>query len=570
MNYRTILLRTVTFFMLILTYQVKAQSIDFSIDLRSPIDLPLVLAGNFGELRSNHFHSGIDIKTNRKTGYKIYATEEGFVSRIRVSPYGYGHALYVDHPNGLTSVYAHLLGFNGEIQKAAEEQQAKNEGFEIDYYPPANSIKVKRGEVIAFSGNTGGSTAPHLHFELRDTRSEEPLNPLLFNFSVADNLPPQIRRIKVYGLTKEGYRVPNKSTVYQVNGSNGNYTLNNGTVTVDASYTSKEGGIGLAFDVIDKLNAAPNVCGIYEAYLRVDGDTVFTQKMNRISFASTRQINTHMDYEEYHKNYYHFHKAFKTIHNSLPIYGKNINNGILPIAPGSSRNIQYSVKDAYGNTSNLTFTLWVKEGEQIEKQVLYPEKKMLYPDSSFLSYMPTHYILFPEGILYEPTPLILTVNQHGIKFGDEDIPLQDTYKIMLPIPTDKYANKHYVQRRNSKNWKYAERGTEKDGWITTRVKNFGIFSVELDTIAPEIKSKTFKDNSLVSGKKLGWTIEDKESGLDRYTLYIDGQWYLLEYEPKKKLFFFNPPAELKGSKEVLIRAIDAVGNSSESKYTLTF
>ena len=262
-----------------------SQKKDYSkIKLHPPIDIPMVLAANFGELRSNHFHTGIDFKTNRQTGYNIFSIADGYVSRIKVSPWGYGHVVYIDHYNGLTSVYAHCESFEGEIGELVRSQQEKTENFEIEYYPAKDSLKVKKGQVIAKSGNTGGSTAPHLHFEIRETKSEHALNPLLFNFNIKDTRKPTIRGVKVYALTPEGYRIQDKSERFNVFGTNGNYSVSNNKIQIPASYTSKDGGIGFAFDAIDQLDDANNICGIFKAALLMDGDTVFTQNMTEIHF----------------------------------------------------------------------------------------------------------------------------------------------------------------------------------------------------------------------------------------------------------------------------------------------
>src|SRR5690554_4593695 len=256
-------LKPLAFLFLVICWnlQLQAQTIDYSkYNLHSPLDVPLVLAANFGELRSNHFHTGIDLKTDRRTGYNILSVEDGYVSRIKVSPWGYGHVVYIDHYNGLTTVYAHLDKYVGELKDLVIEQQRKAEGFTIDYYPAKDSLKVKKGQIIAKSGNTGGSSAPHLHFELRETITEHPLNPLLFNFDIADSQAPTIRGVKVYALTEQGYRVPNKAKHYQVWGSNGQYNISGNKVDIDASFTSEKGGVGFAFDVIDKLDAANNIC----------------------------------------------------------------------------------------------------------------------------------------------------------------------------------------------------------------------------------------------------------------------------------------------------------------------
>lgn len=557
------------FFSVFIVSLVNAQKNDYSqYNLHSPLDIPLILAGNFGELRSNHFHTGIDIKTNRQIGYNIFSAEDGYVSRIRVSPWGYGHVVYIDHYNGLTTVYAHLDRFVGELADLALDQQRKNVGFSIDYYPTKDSLKVKRGQVLAKSGNTGGSTAPHLHFEIRETETEDALNPLLFGFDIADTKPPHIRELKVYGVSPEGYRNPGKNKRMTVHGSNGNYSISGNTFTVPGHFISSEGGIALAFEVTDQLDAANNICGIHEATLIIDGDTMFYQNMERISFESNRYINSHKDYEEYHSRRRHYHKAFKTKHNPLPIYPLKDKNGILYTEPFKEHQVNYIVKDSYGNTSKLNFKLEITANEASVSAT--ENKTIISPDSAFISYDENHYILFPPGLLYEPTEIKTTSQVNRIQFGNTKTPLQESYKLMLPVKTPtEHASKAYIQRSNGVG-RYSERGKVKDGWITTRTRFFGTFSVEIDTIAPVIRNRNFSNGSNVRGKQLNWHIEESGSGLESYNIYIDGEWHLLKYEPKDRLFFFEADRNLTGEKEVLIRAIDAVGNQSEAIYKLNF
>ena len=144
---------------------------------QSPLEIPLILSGTFAELRSNHFHSGLDIKTQQQSGLKVMAAASGFVSRIKVSHFGYGKALYITHPNGYTTVYAHLQNFNPEIDAYIKHRQYKNESYEIELFPKAGELLVNNGDIVAYSGNTGGSGGPHLHFEIRN-KQEHPMNPM--------------------------------------------------------------------------------------------------------------------------------------------------------------------------------------------------------------------------------------------------------------------------------------------------------------------------------------------------------------------------------------------------------
>ncbi|MDX1651659.1 MAG: M23 family metallopeptidase [Brumimicrobium sp.] len=558
---------TLLFFLIITGFGQKANYKQYN--FHPPLDIPLVLSANFGELRTNHFHTGIDFKTQRQTGHPVYSIDNGYVSRVKVSPWGYGHVVYIDHYNGLTSVYAHCEDFSGAIQELVREIQKKQQNFEIDYYPSKDSLKVKKGEIIAVSGNTGGSSAPHLHFEIRETVNEHALNPLLFNFKIADTRKPLIRGVKVYALTQEGYRIEGKSQRINVNDANGKYTISGGKLIVPANYTSEKGGIGFAFDAVDQLNAANNICGIYSAALIVDNDTVFKQEMNTVYFSSNRQINTHKDYEEFHLRRKHFQKTFKTIHNPLPIYKKTVNNGILRFNPGSNHKVTYVCSDVEGNTSELSFLLEISEGAVGETENLYEKGKYLFPDSAYMHFDETHYVLMPPGLLYEPTPLIIDYSQGKLTFGDPEIPLQETFKLMLPIDQKHPKEKYYVER-SSKYRQYSETGAVHEGWITVWVRNFGTFEVKTDLSPPVIVRRNFINKGSVRGKTLLWSIDDAESGLTDYDIFIDDRWYLLSWEPKKNVFYFEVPQHLQGLKKLKIRATDACGNSSEEIYELEF
>jgi hypothetical protein len=557
--------------LLVLSYNVLCQEKPYDqYNFHSPLDIPLVLAANFGELRSNHFHTGIDFKTNHRTGYNIHSIDDGYVSRIKVSPWGYGRVIYIDHYNGLTSVYAHCESFEGEIQDLVKKRQEKNEHFEFDFYPGKDSLKVKKGQVIAKSGNTGGSTAPHLHFEIRETKSEDALNPLLFNFDIADTRKPRIRGVKMYSLTKEGYRVPSTAKRFNTFSTGGNYGISGNKITVSSDFASQEGGIGFAFDAIDQLNAANNICGIHRSFLIVDGDTVFSQNMTRISFFTNRQINTHKDYEEFHDRRKHFHKSFRTDQNQLPIYRSQKNQGIINVKPGETYTIEYVCFDVEGNHVSLNFKLGILEGEQPKRIDLYPDVKKLYPDAPFMSIEKTHYIYFPQELLYEPTPLRLKANENVIEFGDNEVPLDNYFDIMLPKKHNVKGEKLYVQHTDDRGRTSPLQGNYNDGWIAVKSKEFGSFEVKVDTIPPTVRNRNFNDNANVRNKKLIWNISDDESGIEQYDLFIEGKWHLLEWEPKRNAFYFDPLSSLRGKKNVKVIATDQCGNQRVQTYSLSF
>ncbi|MDX1445051.1 peptidoglycan DD-metalloendopeptidase family protein [Lishizhenia sp.] len=536
-----------------------------------PLKTPLILAANFGELRTNHFHTGLDFKTDRQIGYPLYSIDEGYVARVKVSPWGYGHVVYIAHPNGLTSVYAHCSAFLGQLDSLVKAEQHKQENFAIEIFPDSNTVRVQRGEKIALSGNTGGSTAPHLHFEIRDTKTEHALNPLLFGFNIADSRAPRIRGVKVYALTKEGYRVQNKAKEYRTSSQNLNPTIVGNQITIPADFTSKTGGIGFSFDAVDQLDGANNICGIFKSYLIVDGDTVFAQDMTAIDFAANRQINSHKDYEAFHKQRRHYQKSFKTIHNPLNIYNEDLTNGILRFQPGSNHNITYTCVDTKGNTTSLNFTLKIENGTSSDWSKLYsPSDKYLFPDSSFMDVDEEHFILFGIDLLYEPTPKIITARS-PFTFGNPEIPLESYYKIMMKVDTLIHPTERYVITLKDERGRVKSLGgTYKDGWLTARTREFGYFEIQADITAPTLISRNVRDNINVRGSRLAWRIGDDLSGLKEYDVYVDGVWQHVLYEPKNESLYYTPSASLHGEHTLKIVVEDAAGNISTESYTLSF
>ena len=281
---------------------------------QSPLGIPLYLAGNFGELRSNHFHSGLDMKTQGKEGFKIYAAADGFVSRVKISPWGYGKTIYIDHPNGYTTVYAHLQGYKGDIAEIIKKHQHEVENWEIDWLPSDTLMKVKKGDVIALSGNTGGSGGPHLHFEIRETETEHPVNPLLFGFAIKDNIKPLIRSIILTPLNDTSY-VNNKRKPqrFLVSGSAGSYKLKNET-SINAY-----GEIGIGIETIDKLNGYGNRNGIYSIELLENSQTIFKSEMKKFSFDESRALNSLIDYEMFLRKKVRFQRSYIEPNNHLNI-----------------------------------------------------------------------------------------------------------------------------------------------------------------------------------------------------------------------------------------------------------
>ena len=315
-------LRVTVAFLLLSFYSTAQHPKDY---FCSPLDIPLFLSGNFGEIRTNHFHSGIDIKTQGVEGKPVYAPADGCVSRIKIAAGGYGNALYLTHANGYTTVYGHLSAYSDTLKKYITAEQYKKESFEIELIPDSNLFRFKKGDVIAFTGNTGSSGGPHLHFELRDTKTESTYNPLLFGFEVKDKIPPAITSLAVYDFDENPRHGWRNRKIYSVTKADGKYIVNGGKPFVVSGIT------GFGLEVYDQLDGADNHNGAYSIELLKDSARIYFHKIDEMPFYLSRFVNSHIDYEEKKLRGNIFQKSFVEPGNQLKIYETKISAGITVI-----------------------------------------------------------------------------------------------------------------------------------------------------------------------------------------------------------------------------------------------
>lgn len=535
---------------------------------RPPLDVPLYLSGNFGELRNNHFHSGIDIKTSGVEGLNIYAVADGYVSRIKVSSTGYGNALYITHPNGYVSLYAHLQCYIGNIGKYVKQKQSESESFDIDVYPTATELPVKQSDIIALSGNSGASGGPHLHFEFRDAATEVILNPLLFGFDIKDNIPPILKSISIYPLNETGF--VNYQSTYKsvpVYGSNGKYSL--GKTPLITVY----GNIGFAFDGYDLLNTQSNNCGIYSVALYVDSVLIYSHELEKFAFDKTRSLNSHIDYERYVKTHARVQKCFVDYNNQLGIYKNLVNYGRYNFSDNKLHNILFVVKDVYGNTSQLAFKLQSKHilmANETNKMPLHYVATFPYPQEN--TYETTNFkVAIPANTLFDT--LLFEYYTSDAMIGCLS-PTHHVHNVFTPclsnftvsikadVP-EKYRDKAVIALVNESFYYKAMGGIYNNGWISTQTREYGNYTVRIDTVPPKINPINIYNNKNIGYQaNIKASITDNLSGIKSYKAYIDDQWVLMVYDLKYNLLTLTlDPTLAKGKHTFKLVVNDERGNT---------
>lgn len=537
--------------------------------LRSPLDIPLVLSANFGELRPNHFHSGLDMKTQLAVGKTVRAVADGYVSRISVSPYGYGNALYLNHPDGTTTVYGHLLRFNDSIAAYVRQKQYEAESFRVDFTLPPGRFPVKAGQEIALSGNSGSSGGPHLHFEIRDTRTEEPLDPLVcYKDRITDTRPPRIRSVRIYPLNDKGV----------VNGGTQPVTLQVHTGKDGRAVLSGEisawGEIGFAVRAYDAMDGTENIYGVKDVRL-TSGDTLlFHSRIDRYAFHETRYINSLIDYGFYRTHQALYMKNFLEPGNRLRFL-EAPGDGVLSVDVERPYRLCYRLSDEAGNTTVLEFA------------VLGREQPIAPPDTagtSFFSFRTDNRfgakgirLFIPRGNLYddlhfrysaEPDP-DGPADRHRLH-DRSPVAFHRGAELSIRVRQDTPADpaRYGIVRldKGRRNW---IGGTYREGWIDAVIRETGCYTVAADTVPPKIVPVNAAE--WPKRRKFVFRLSDDLSGTDRYRATIDGQFALFELDGKTGTltYVFDRKRLRPGRHVLLLTATDAAGNEAVYRHDFT-
>ncbi len=545
----------------------------------SPVKIPLLLSANFGELRIDHFHSGLDIKTQGVTGKEVVAAANGYIYRISVAPGGFGKSLYVRHPTGYSTVYGHLDKFTPEIEDYIMSQQYEKKSFQVTLFPPKEKFQVKQGELIAFSGNSGSSAGPHLHFEVRKSDGEAPVNPLLFEFGTGDNINPVIEKLIIYPINNRT-TINNQNSVKKIDltGGHGNYYIS------DENEITISGLAGFGIKSFDLLNDSYNKCAVYSIELAIDSTTIFKYVMDGFSFNESRYINSHIDYETYMKESIYIERTFVLPNDKLSVYRDVVNRGIFNFNDDKIHHGEITVSDVHNNKSSLSFHIKSQSAKAHKVEAISDNNLKMMPFNRSNNFIAENISLsIPAGALYDtlyfsykatPGNREMLSNVHLIH--NIYTPLHKAYTLSIKpdIIIAGKESKMLIAQWVDDQKKIALTSTWSDGFLSAEVLNFGRFYVDIDTLAPVISANGLASGVILTGKKeLKIKITDELSGIKSYEPTIDGKWALFEYDQKNNLliYYFDDHRITKGTKHNLtLKVTDNKDNTSNFNCDFTW
>ncbi|WP_367391847.1 peptidoglycan DD-metalloendopeptidase family protein [Lewinella sp. LCG006] len=534
----------------------------------SPVQGTIQLTGTFGELRSNHFHAGLDIRG--EVGRPVYAIADGFISRIWIAASGYGQALYVEHPHsGHTAVYGHLDRFRDDIMAFTRREQYRQESFTLDAELPQDSFPVRQGDLIGYIGQRGFVSGPHLHFEIRDTETDRTLNPMNFGITVPDSRQPLVRGLRFYELSERGRVLNGKD--YSVKGQGaGRYSL-----TIDTLFTNQP-IIALGVKAYDQQDGRPNMNGIYSLEIYQDSQLNFAYRMDHFLIEQTRYLNAHLDYEQQQKNNSWFQRAFVLPGNQLDFYASNDQKGRIKLAPGQASTIRIKISDHRQNSSELSLVIKRREGSAPLQNPVYTyylpyDEENLIDDGRFRAH-------FPPGIFYEDIFLDYDLIEESTaghyapthRLHRSTTPLHRYFDLHIrPVGLPEALRAKAIIVQCDDGGEPVSYGGEwtPDGRLRAPVRTFGNFTIMADTQAPKVTPERLAEDMRGWPRfsfKLSDNFPTRGKARDlRFRAEVDGQWILMEFDGLRNRLYHDFDGHIpSGEHQLVLRVMDDRGNET--------
>ncbi|MES1221204.1 MAG: M23 family metallopeptidase, partial [Bacteroidota bacterium] len=529
---------------------------------RNPLDIPIQLAANFGEIRPNHWHMGLDIRTNQRENFPVYAAADGYIAEVRVEPAGFGQAIFINHPNGLTTVYGHLNSFAPALQQYIIDQQYKQESWQTDLSIPSALFPVKKGQLIAYSGNTGGSQGPHVHFEIRDTKTTRCLNPLLFGFPLQDNIPPDIIRLALYNRNMSVYEQVPK--LFPVKKTSEGYVIPK--MPVIKTGLRK---ISFALQARDRNSGSNNPNGIYGALLFFDNNPIINFFIDSIDYIETHAINAQVDYKYQYSGGVALQHISQLPGDHSRVYHHTNGDGVIELNDGAIHTVRIEVKDAYMNTSTLTFQVQYDAelaktvSPHFEHQRFNPNFVSTWEENDFELYL-------PENILYDTLQPVFSKNEATLpgavsanfRFCDASVPPGDYFSVRIkPNVAIPSALNDKIVIRNTYGTRQTVRKAEwQNGWLTAKFDDFGTYQAFTDVTPPEINFPVKGDTADLSSLSRIVFFPTDNFGIKSFRAELDGKWLRFTND-KGRAYIYNFDERCPyGIHELKVTVTDLAGN----------
>jgi len=537
-----------------------------------PVDARISIAANFGELRPNHYHMGLDCRTNQVQNRRVKAAADGYVAHIRIEPFGFGRAIYINHPNGLTTVYGHLNNFYPALEKYVKEQQYKLRSWQVFLDIPAGMFPVKQGQFIAYSGNAGGSQGPHCHFEIRDTRTDKVLNPLLFGMPIADNVPPTILRLAMYDRRKSTYsQSPKLFGLAKVPG---------GYKTAEPVITANTDKVSFGISANDKVTGSTNPNGIYQAVLYFDGKAIVGFQIDSITYDESRYVNAHIDYKTKAAGGPYIEHLSRLPGYPQGIYKDFNGDGVIELTDDNIHQVRVVVKDPNGNASTLEFKIKKSVvNEIVPKEISYHDQQEFQP--GFVNIFESdnvELILQPEAI-YDSFAFVHSSRPDNSPLSYSDIhslesglvPVQDNFVLRLksdkPVPLE-LREKMLIKRTWSDKTEVVKASGNND-WYSAAFKSFGNFELIADDVPPVITGGFADYADLSRASHIIFIPKDNNEAIKNFSAELDGKWLMFTND-KGRVYLYNFDEMCgRGKHELKISVQDEAGNTTQKIYHFT-